>query len=415
MNSKPMTIPKLLVWRAWHVVKAANGGPGVDQVTLELYENDLNSNLYMLWNRMSSGTYFPSAVKQVAIPKAKGVRYLGIPTVNDRIAQTVVRLQLEDRLEKVFLPESYGARTGRNAHQAVRTCRERCWKQNWVIDLDLKSFFDSIDHELLMRAVAKHQREPWEKLYILRWLKAPVELTTGERRSGQESGIPQGGPISPLLSNLFLHYALDLWLRSKYPEVKFERYLDDVIIHCQTERQAESLLKQIESRLSEVKLSLNREKTRIVYSGKCGVPREPKAGPRSFTFLGFEFKPRKMRTKDGKLWTGISAGVGQRGKKKLAENLRKNGALRRTNLKLQEVALSINPIIRGWINYFKEFRPSEMAISLTRIDLAITKWMRRKFKLQTRQSVQILTRIKNQQPRLFAHWGCGHNSAIGGI
>ena len=264
-KAKPFIISKREVWEAYKRVKSNRGAAGVDRQSIDEFERDLESNLYKLWNRMSSGSYFPPPVLRVEIPKADGrMRPLGIPTVTDRIAQMVVKRYLEPELEKHFHSDSYGYRPGRSTADAVGVARRRCWEYDWVLDLDVKGFFDNIDHDLLMRAVQKHTDCRWVLLYIQRWLEAPVQLPDGSLEA-RGKGTPQGSVISPLLANLFLHYAFDLWMQRKYPSVPFERYADDIICHCKSEAQAEWLLDIIGKRMAECKLKLNLEKTKIVY------------------------------------------------------------------------------------------------------------------------------------------------------
>ena len=226
-KTKPFHIPKRAVWEAYQRVKANRGAAGVDDQSIEVFEKDLKNNLYKLWNRLSSGSYFPPPVKRVEIDKrGGGTRPLGIPTVADRMAQAVVKAHLEPELEKQFHPDSYGYRPGKSALDAVGRARERCWCNDWVLDLDIRAFFDSISHDLLLRAVRKHTDCAWVLLYIERWLKAPVQLEDGTLEP-REKGTPQGSVVSPLLANLFLHYAFDRWMAIHQPSISFERYADD--------------------------------------------------------------------------------------------------------------------------------------------------------------------------------------------
>ncbi len=202
-KAKPFCISKEEVWEAYKRVKANQGGAGVDWQSIASYEGELANNLYKLWNRLSSGSYFPPPVRRVEIPKGDGGRRpLGIPTVADRVAQTVVKGRLEEQVEKLFHPDSYGYRPGKPAIQAIGVARERCWRSNWVLDVDIKGFFDNIDHELLMRAVRKHANCQWVVLYVERWLKAPVQLADGTLVNPGK-GTPQGGVISPLLAHIY--------------------------------------------------------------------------------------------------------------------------------------------------------------------------------------------------------------------
>src|SRR5215470_12741860 len=245
---KPFQISKRAVWEAWEKVKANKGAPGVDGQTIAQFERDLKNNLYKIWNRMSSGSYFPPPVRTVKIPKAGGgERPLGIPTVSDRVAQMVVKNRLEPRVDPLFQPDSYGYRPGKSALDAVGRAQQMCWAYDWVCDLDIKGFFDNLDHDLMMRAVRKHAKEKWVVLYIERWLKAPAQDETGNLLK-RERGTPQGGVISPLLANLFLHFAFDLWMRRKWKHLPFERYADDIIVHCREKWEAELVRAKVTAR-----------------------------------------------------------------------------------------------------------------------------------------------------------------------
>jgi len=264
-ETKPFNIPKALVWEAWQRVKANKGSAGVDGQTIEMFESDLNRNLYRIWNRMSSGSYFPPAVKAVPIPKKTGgERVLGVPTVGDRIAQTAVTLLLEPELESVFHEDSYGYRRGKSAHDALAVTRKRCWERDWVLEYDIRGLFDNIDHDLLLKALRRHCDERWVLLLVERWLTAPMRGRDG-REDPRTLGTPQGGPLSPVLANLFLHYALDRWLATNHPSVPFCRYADDGILHCRTEAEANVMREHLDARLREVGLELHPDKTRVVY------------------------------------------------------------------------------------------------------------------------------------------------------
>lgn len=226
-KAKSFNITKDLVYQAYKEVKANKGSAGVDKVTIEQFDKNLSRNLYKIWNRMASGTYFPPAVKAVEIPKKNGgIRVLGVPTVEDRIAQMVVKLRFEEKVDKYFLSDSYGYRPGKSAHDAIEITRKRCWQNDWVLEFDIKGLFDNINHELLMKAVRKHTDSKWELLYIERWIKAPLEIPDGKKIS-RNAGVPQGGVISPVLSNLFLHYVFDKWMKINFPENPWCRYADD--------------------------------------------------------------------------------------------------------------------------------------------------------------------------------------------
>lgn len=405
MKRKPFEIDKRLVFNAWLAVKRAGGGPGCDDITIEQYEQDLKTNLYKLWNRMSSGSYFPKPVRQVAIPKKSGgERLLGIPTVEDRIAQTVVKMTLEPKCEAIFVEDSFGSRPGKSAIAAVKTCSVRCKQFAWVIDIDIRRYFDEIPHDLLLRAVDKHASHAWEKLYVRRWLTAPVLTAAGELKP-RNKGTPQGATISPLLANLYLHYGLDTWLQRKFNHVPFERYLDDAIIHCKTYKQAVFYRDKIAERFQEIGLELHPEKTKIV---RCALS-APFCGTtsfeRRFCFLGFEFRPRIAKNpRDGEVFTAFYPAVGREGKKSLSQFLKNVKLKRKVNLSMKEIADIINPRVRGWMEYFKHFTRSALHRSLVQVNTHILKWMMAKYKIGIRSAMQILARVCKQQPALFAHW-----------
>ena len=321
-KAKPFEIPKRVVWDAWKRVAANKGAPGVDKTSIEAYQSRLGDNLYTLWNRMSSGSYYPQPVRQVLIPKGDGdFRPLGIPTVADRTAQMVVKMILEPRLERVFHPASYGYRPGRSAKQAVAQARRNCWNYDWAIDLDIRAFFDTIDHGLMMRAVEKHVPEKWIRLYIQRWLESEVALADGTIET-RNCGTPQGGVISPLLANLYLHYAFDHWMQRNHPAIQFERYADDVLCHCRSQKEAETLLEELRGRLSDCRLELHPAKTKLVYC-KDGKRRAKYAHTR-FDFLGFSFHGRTVQDKHGNLFTGFNPGVSRKALKRMNQVVRDN-------------------------------------------------------------------------------------------
>jgi RNA-directed DNA polymerase len=292
--TKPFEISKALVWKAFQQVKAKGGSAGVDGESIEAFETKLSGNLYKIWNRMVSGSYFPPPVKSVSMPKRTGgTRILGVPTVADRVAQTVVKMVLEPLLEPVFDDNSFGYRPGRSALDAVELVRRRSWKYDWVVEFDVKAMFDTIDHELLLRAVRKHCQTPWILLYIERWLKAPTVLRDGTQVA-RTRGTPQGGVVSPLLANLFLHYALDIWMRRNLRSVRLCRYADDGVVHCKSEEQARLALQKIKERLQECGLELHPEKTRIAYCQD--VNRRAAYSIIQFTFSATPFVREGRRT-----------------------------------------------------------------------------------------------------------------------
>jgi RNA-directed DNA polymerase len=326
-KAKSFDISKKVVWEAYQRVKANQGAAGVDSESLEEFERDLKNNLYKIWNRMSSGTYFPPPVRSVAIPKKDGgERRLGIPTVADRIAQAVARRYLEPMVEPQFHPDSYGYRPGKSAHQALATTRERCWRNDWVIDLDIRGFFDNLDHGLVLRAVRKYTDCRWILLYIERWLKAPVQLGDGTL-VGRDRGTPQGGVISPLLANIFLHLAFDTWMAREHPEVPFERYADDVVAHCKTEAHAKRVLSRIDERLRRCKLEVHPSKTKIVYCKD--EDRRGRYPEEKFSFLGYAFQPRRSKNRWGKCFINFSPAVSNEAAKKMRQTMQLNSARRR--------------------------------------------------------------------------------------
>jgi len=406
---KQFAISKQVVWEAYRRVKANQGSAGVDEESIPAFEVNLKANLYKLWNRMSSGSFFPPPVRAVEIPKkpGSGVRVLGVPTVADRIAQTVAAMYLEPDVEPYFHPDSYGYRPGRSAKQALGRCRERCWKADWVIDIDIKAFFDTIPHALILKAVAKHTHLKWLLLYVERWLKAPLQREDGTLVE-RDRGSPQGSAISPQLANLFMHYAFDSWMCREFPHIGFERYCDDIVVHCVTKRQAEYVKDAIGRRLSECQLELHPEKTRIVY---C------KDGKRSgthdhirFVFLSYEFRVRQVRGKDGGLFDGFNPAISPDQAIRIRREIRSWRLSRWTSKTLAELAAWINPRVQGWINYYGHFYKSEMLSLLRNINEHLARWARRKYKrlrASPTQAFHYLARIARQEPGLFVHWRAG--------
>lgn len=406
--TKPFTIDKHLILNAWKRVKANNGSAGIDHVSVDDYESNLWKNLYRLWNRMSSGSYFPEAVKLVNLPKPNGgTRPLGIPTVSDRIAQMSVVLLLETRLEAIFHPDSYGYRPRLSAHDAIGKARERCWRYNWVLDMDISKFFDTIDHDLLMKAVERHVPEKWILLYIRRWLKVPYATARGERID-RCMGVPQGSVIGPLLANLYLHYAFDKWMSLYHPGIPFERYADDTICHCRSLEEAQQLKKSIMERFASCQLRLNEEKTRIVYC-KDGK-RRGEYKEITFDFLGYTFQPRCQRNKQGQVFNGYLPAISRKSKKRITEKIRGWHLSRRVQLKLSDIAVEINAEVRGWMNYYGRFYGSQLKAFLQCINLKLARWAERKYKRFRRkphEAYKWLVRVASKNPTLFYHWKYG--------
>ncbi len=314
-KQRAIAVSQAEVKEAWLRVKSKGGKGGVDGESIKSFEMKLEKNLYKLWNRLTSGSYHPQAVLRVEIPKGSGEkRELGIPTIFDRVAQQVVKARLERILEPIFHSDSYGYRVNQSAPAAVKNCRSRCWSYDWVLDVDIRKFFDTIDHELMLKAVKHHSEEKWTVMYIERWLKAPVKQLDGSV-TPTTRGTPQGGVISPLLANLYLHYTFDMWMSREYPEVKFERYADDILVHCRSERQAMWLKTTIERRLNQCKLSLNARKTKIVY---CKRSSRKNVYPQvKFDFLGYTFRPRLARNREGECFVNFSPAISDKASKSI--------------------------------------------------------------------------------------------------
>src|SRR6202011_3887467 len=393
------------VYEAYKAVKSNGGAAGVDRQTIEQFEADLGGNLYKIWNRMSSGTYFPPPVLAVSIPKKSGgQRILGVPTVSDRIAQMVVKQLIEPDLDPIFLPDSYGYRPRKSALDAVGVTRERCWKYDWVLEFDLKGLFDNIDHELLLKAVRKHVTCKWALLYIERWLTAPMEQDGV--RIERTRGTPQGGVISPILSNIFLHYTFDLWMKRTHPDLPWCRYADDGLVHCRTEQEAEALKAELQARLAECHLEMHPTKTKVVYC-KDGK-RKGKYPNVKFDFLGYCFRPRLVRRfRDNSLFGGFNPAVSPSALKTMREKIRDLNLRGQTQLSLQDIAQRLNPLLRGWIAYYGRYAPSALYPLLRYLNQTLVVWAMRKFKRFKRHKVQagqFLQRLATDWGDLFVHW-----------
>ena len=405
-EAKPFCIPKRAVWEAYKRVRANRGAAGVDGQSIADFEEDLSNNLYRIWNRMSSGSYFPPPVRRVEIPKdnGAGVRLLGVPTVADRVAQTVVKEYLEPQLDACFHPDSYGYRPGRSAKEAVGMARARCWRYDWVLELDIRAFFDNLDHALLLRALRHHTDCQWVLLYVERWLTAPVQLDDGSVVP-RDKGTPQGGVVSPLISNLFLHYAFDRWMQKHYPDIPFERYADDGICHCKTLAQAQQLRAALEARFAECHLELHPQKTRVVY---CKDDDRRGTYPdHSFDFLGYTFRPRRSKNRWGKFFISFTPAVSNAAAKAMRRTLRSWALPNRSDKSLEDLARMFNPVVQGWINYFASFYKSALYPTLRHLDLVLARWAARKYKKlrrHLRRARHWLARVAQTRPGLFAHW-----------
>ena len=392
------------MYRAYKQVKANKGSPGIDGIYFADYERNLKDNLYKLWNRMSSGSYFPKPVMAVEIPKKSGgVRVLGIPTIEDRVAQMTVKLYVEPTLDPLFHEDSYGYRPNKSALDAVGKARERCWKYNYVIDLDIKGLFDNIDHELLMKAVKKRIREKWILLYIERWLKAP--FSKGGELIARTAGTPQGGVISPILANLYMHYAFDEWMRRNYPYCPFERYADDTVIHCKTEAQARFILDKVRIRMQKCKLELHPQKTKIVYCKD--KDRTGEYDCTEFDFLGYTFRRKLIKDRLGRLQWNFLASVSKKACQSLKDKIKEMAIHKKSASKIEMVAEAINPIVRGWMNYFGAYNRSAMKGTLDVIQRRLIKWAMCKYKRfrgHRRRAEEWLNGVKRREPNMFAHW-----------
>ena len=406
-KAKSFSISRRLVMHAYQKVRSNKGAGGVDGMSLEEFDKDYRNHLYKLWNRMSSGSYMLPPVRLVEIPKkGGGLRPLGITTVSDRIGQTVVRGLLEPKLEQVFHSNSYGCRPGRSAIQAVAMARARCWKMSWVIDLDIKSFYDDVPHDLLMKAVRRHCTSSWMLLYIERWLKASLQKVDGTVVE-RTKGIPQGSIIGPVLANLYLHYCIDRWLDIEFPYCAFERYMDDCIIHVDSQNKGMIIMKALEERLRECGLQLHPTKTKLVY---CRDSNRKKKGDYnvSFDFLGYAFKPRlAQNSQRGEWFTNWLPAVSTKSKRSMSDKLGRCTSLWTPTGSLQAIARQINPLLIGWTHYYGKFYVTELKKFMHLVNVKVANWARRKYKNlrpSMMKAMQWLHRISVRSPGLFAHW-----------
>ncbi len=410
-SAKPFVISKDRVMEAFELVKANAGSAGVDGQSLKAFGENLKANLYKIWNRMSSGSYFPPAVKAVEIPKKSGgTRVLGVPTVSDRVAQMVVKLEFERCVEPVFLPDSYGYRPGKSALDAVGVTRKRCWEFDWILEFDIKGLFDNLQHDLLLKAVRHHTDCRWVILYIERWLVAPIRMPDGTLEP-RDRGTPQGGVVSPLLANLFLNYAFDVWMTREFPESSWCRYADDGVVHCRTKREAQVILAALEERFSECGLELHPQKTKIVY---CKDENRTGDHPHtSFDFLGYTFRARSVKNqRQGTLFVGFTPAVSRSALKAMRSEIR--WFRRRSDFSLSDIARWLNPKLRGWMAYYGRYNPSAMYAVWQHFNATLVAWAMQKFKPLRRRKTRagrFLRRISERDPRLFYHWSIG----MGGV
>ena len=413
-RTKPFMIDKRKVFEAYKAVRFNRGAAGVDGQTLEDFEKDLKGNLYKIWNRMCSGSYFPPPVRAVSIPKKSGdgERILGVPTVSDRIAQMVVKQQIEPDLEELFLPDSYGYRPRKSALDAVGITRERCWKYDWLLEFDIKGLFDNLPHDLLLKAVRKHIVCKWALIYIERWLTAPME------KDGvlleRPCGTPQGGVISPLLSNLFLHYAFDLWIGRVYPDLPWCRYADDGLVHCRTEQEAQAVMASLKLRLAECGLEMHPTKTKIVYCKDA--TRRGQYPNVLFDFLGYQYRPRMVaRRSDKRLFCNFTPAVSPSALKSMRSRVRDLNISQRTSLSLADVAKVLNPIARGWIEYYGRYSRWKLESMALHVNRILVRWATRKFKRfkgNMTRAKRFFEKLSRTSPRLFEHWRLGVGGAF---
>lgn len=406
-ESKPIPITKKMVREAYRKVNSNKGSAGVDEESLKKFQENLLNNLYKIWNRMSSGSYYPQAVKEVIIPKSDGSqRKLGIPTISDHIAQEVVKTYLEPRMEAIFSKNSYGYRPNKSAHHALEKVRENVRHYSWVVDMDIKAFFDEVNHELLLKAIDKHVSEKWVKMYIVRWLESPVQTQDGTLVYKNGQGTPQGGVISPLLANLFLHYVLDLWLEKTYPNLTFVRYADDVIVHCYSEAQSLEVLNAIKTRLEQCKLRLSEQKTKIVHCQAYNRVRQ-KNYPKKFDFLGFTFKPRTKATKEGRLFLGFDCEISQKSKKRIIQKWIDLKFHKQSNVVIQDIANKLHLQTIGIARYYGYFKVWTLQKLFRNLENRLAKWVRNKFKSMKRsytKAYRWLREIRTNYPSMFYHW-----------
>jgi len=404
---KTVPVSYHMVVEAYRKVKQGGKAAGIDQESWADFEGkEVERELYVIWNRMASGSYFPQGLREVEILKKDGkLRKLGIPTIRDRIAQEVVKKYMEQRVDERFHPNSYGYRPLKSSRQAIEQVRQNCLKLDWVIDMDISKFFDEINHELLLKAVDAMELESWIRMYVQRWLQMKVVKADGTMYDRGNKGTPQGGVISPLLANLFLHYGLDKWLEKNYPQIRFVRYADDAVVHCKDKSEAEQLLSAIRERMKQIGLSLNEEKTRIVY---CKDYRRKQSHEHvQFGFLGFSYQPRQTKLK-GNRFMAFTAEISKDNQKKIREKIRETVNWRNTTKKIEQIAEELNSKLRGWINYFELYGKGQLRKTMFYLEEKLVKWLSRKHKQGIRKSLPQMQQLRKQKPTLFYHWEKGY-------
>jgi RNA-directed DNA polymerase len=407
--NKTVPITYKMVVDAYGLVKRGGKAVGIDKESWEEFDRDSERNLYTVWNRLASGSYHPQGVREKLIPKKDGShRKLGIPTIRDRIAQCVVKEYMEKRVDELFHQNSYGYRPKRSSKEAILAVRENCLAYDWVIDLDISKFFDEIDHELMMKAVEKVMPESWVRMYVKRWLEMKRVREDGTEYAAEGKGTPQGGVISPLLTNLYLHYALDMWLGQKHPGISFVRYADDMILHCGSKSEAEQLLSGIEERLGEVKLRLNMTKTKVVYCKD--YRRTLKEEQVQFNFLGYSYQPRAAQSKySDRSYMAYTTEISKENAKKIRQEIKDGLNWNNTTLEIRDISVKLNAKLRGWINYFGLYGKRKLRQALMELDLRLARWLKRKRKYSSiKRAVAELSRLKEATPHLFYHWQKGY-------
>jgi RNA-directed DNA polymerase len=400
-----------MVYNSYLKVNSKDGSAGIDKQSIDMFNEDLSDNLYKIWNRMTSGSYFPPPVRTVLIPKKQGgKRPLGIPTVGDRIAQGVVKDYLEPYVESVFHPSSFGYRPGKSAHNAINQCQDNCIKYSWVLDVDIKGFFDNISHDIMLQLLGQHTTDKWVLMYAGRWLKAGVEQVDGSIKE-RTKGTPQGGVISPLLANIYLHHGFDKWMDEVNPQNPFERYADDIVIHCSSKQEAAQLLERLKVRMQEFELELHPEKTRVVYC-KNYLRKEVHEN-NSFTFLSYSFQPRTIKDKFGRKnrLVVFNAAISQQAKKHIRAKIREVFPAKWCQQTLEWFAHRLNPKIRGWINYYAKFNKQIAYDVFYYLNDIICKWIKNKHKFKGKGwMLEKYRQIQSSNPNLFYHWQLGIKS-----
>lgn len=405
MQGKAFEIPKALVWKSYQAVRRNKGVAGCDGQTIQQFDEDRDGNLYKIWNRLCSGSYLPPPVREKRIPKGDGRdRVLGIPTVADRIAQGAVKLFVEERLEPIFHKDSYGYRPNKSAHQALKRCEERCRRYSWVLEIDISGFFDNVRHDLIIKALRHHKMPKWVILYCTRWLEAPMQTESDDAGSELQKrviGTPQGGVISPLLANLFLHYAFDKWMEKEYRFQPFERYADDIVCHCSRMSDATRLKEKLRTRFQEVGLTINESKSGVVY-----IDTFKRQDVRTcFTFLGYDFKVRTLKNYKGEIYRKCMPGASKKAMRKITQIIKSWRIHRSTTDSPKAISHRYNYKLRGWIEYYGKFWYRNFSYHLWSVfQSRLVKWMKARHRISTRKAEYRLKLLREKEPDLFAHW-----------